>query len=943
MDTGLRKLWSRRKSKGNDGRKDSGVSSLRNSQSTEKTQHSSNTSPRSVHVRNISTDHEKSQFSPAISARLQSALGVVSRPSTSWSGPATDGSGSLLNAVNRAADAVAKAEQDYQYSAERYARDHVRPKTPRYIDIFSLSSSNSPNPRPGYNEDVAERNLDLARVALEGTHYHYVPSSKYQEEVATRNAHPSLPGSPATAASVRQAASAYSNHPRSPSRFEGHSFSRQSHHTQDSTGLHSRQDSHGSGGSQQRARDLQVLKESISSLPCTQTPIAPVGGTQDHKSASSSPEVPARYPRQQLRESQSHEEPADALSSYQLSTSEVTQMRSADQPSFSQSPDYSIRPPSSLSNRAINLPHRKILDLTGDVPEAVPEGSPSNYSSSPVLEHARVDMMRRLQGPAISSSSTERTQAQSNSIQPAATSPPASANSPASAVVAQPRAPSPATVSEQPRSQKSTADTHFTSSFTPIITIASASPRTSVVMERPAVSDAVKDAKVNPETGGSQKQDEVSLASDPLPSSHDGLAQSRVAETAIPSWKETVPTSTTALDSNEVGSLEREASINQKEDPTRGPEPVPVLGPYIHLSQKSPELASTSSGASGVSMRDFANAATKPALTSVPEDAEVDDDGDALSTASGANPLPRRYSFRDDEANGHIHRPPLSQPTFDESEFAQKQAEAREALIRLQLSLNENFLAKPSPTSVARSTGSSPPKHTYSFSDGRPAAPSSIFSQIRESSPTPVDTQAKPDHSASSERGETSYHHLTTVSQDHHNAEPLGETVMRSMGKVGQKSEKARHGAEMDLNGPGPSIINDAPRQPLPLPPPLHLTDHPFQPRFHPPQPVVPPSPGEISLSNFPIPVSSPRQSVQKPPMASPTDKGRAIPRPASQNALQHAFPSSTPGMKERILRRQASTRSQASSISQFSIPFHMIPDRSSSIRDRSVMEDDDE
>jgi hypothetical protein len=462
-------------------------------------------------------------------------------------------------------------------------------------------------------------------------------------------------------------------------------------------------------------------------------------------------------------------------------------------------------------------------------------------------------------------------------------------------------------------------------------------------MERPAVSDTVQDAKINPETGGPQKQDEISLASDYLPSSHDGLleAQSRVPGTAIPSSKKTVSTASVAfLDNDEVISQEGEALLDQREDPTRGPEPALPVGPYIHLSSESPELASTPSGTSGVSMRDFATAATKPALTSVPEDAEVDDNDDAVSTANGVKALPRRYSPRDDDTNGHIHPPPLSQPTFDESEFAQKQAEAREALIRLQLSLNENFLTKPSPTS--RSTRSSHPKHIYSFSDGRPAAPSSIFPQVRESSPTLLDAQAAPDHSVDAERVETSYHHMATVSQDLQDAEPRDETMMRSMSKTETKSERAGHGAETDLNGPGPSIINDAPKQPLPLPPPLHLTDHPFQPRFHLPQPVVPPSPGEISLSNFPIPVSSPRQSVQRPATASPTDRERAIPRPASQNALQYPFPS-TPGMNERILRRQSSIRSQASSTSQFSIPYHMIPDRSSSVRDRSVMEDDDE
>ncbi|EXJ55558.1 hypothetical protein A1O7_08486 [Cladophialophora yegresii CBS 114405] len=949
MDTGLKKLWTRRKTKGNSSRKDSGVSSLRKSQSTEYTQHSSNTSPPTIHIRNISTDYEKSPLSPAVSNRLHPALGgaAVSRPSTSWSGLATDGSGSLLSAVNRAADAVAKTEQGWQYLGERNTRNYVQPKIPRYVDIFSLSSSNSPSPRPGYNEDVAERNLDLARVALEGAHSTYVPSSKYQEEVATRNAQPSLPGSPATSTSVRrQVASASSNYPRSPPRFEGYSSSRQSNHTHNSPRLHSRQDSDGSRISQQRARDIQALKEGVSRLPHAQAPIAPVGSTQGHKSASTSPEAPAGYPGKQPVDPDPHEDPASALSSYQLSVPEVTQLKAADD-SYSRSHEHSMRPPSNKSNRAINLPYRTILDLTADAPEAVSESyPPSNYSSSPVLEHARVDTMRRVQGPVIPGSSTETPQAQSNSVQPA-TSPSANAEAPASEEVAQPRAPSPAPASEPPRPRQTPANTHFASSFTRIITIASASPRASVVMAEPADSEVAEDANANPETGVSQKQEEVRLASDPLPSRHDGLpeVQSRVTETAVASPKGAVSTtSTTASDSNEVRSKEGEAMIDQKEDLRHKPDPTPVVGPYLHLSSKNPEPPATPSSGSGVSARDFANAATKPALTSVPEVAEVDDNKDTLSPPLDAETLPRKYASRDGDANGHTYGSPTSDSTFNESEFAQKQAEAREALIRLQLSLNENFLTKPLPTSVARTTKSSPQKHKYSFSDGKPAAPSSIFSQFRERSPTPVDRPTEPDHPVGTERADSSYHHLTTMSREHSNARPREEPVKLSMNKAAKKKrEKVRHGPEPDLNGPGPSIVNDAPKQHVPLPPPLSLTDQSLHPRFHQPQPVVPPSPGEVSLSNFPLPVSSPRQSVQRSSMASPTDKERAIPRPASQNALQHPLPSSNPGMKERILRRQSSIKSQSSSTSQFSIPYHMIPDRSSSVRDRSVMEDDDE
>jgi hypothetical protein len=68
----------------------------------------------------------------------------------------------------------------------------------------------------------------------------------------------------------------------------------------------------------------------------------------------------------------------------------------------------------------------------------------------------------------------------------------------------------------------------------------------------------------------------------------------------------------------------------------------------------------------------------------------------------------------------------IYQSTFNEAEFAQKQAEARAALIRLQESLNENFLTQTPPS---RSSRPNAPKHAFSYSDGKPVAPSTIFAQ----------------------------------------------------------------------------------------------------------------------------------------------------------------------------------------------------------------------
>ncbi len=959
MDNSLKRLWARRKSKDSDGRKDSGVSSLRKSESTEQTHYSlsTSTSPRSI--RNVSSSQGTHQFGPLLNTRAQPTFGegVASRPSTSRSRAATDGGGSMLSAVNRAGDAIAKAEQEFQHSAERYTREHVRPKTPRYIDIFSLSSSNSPNPRPGFNEDVAERNLDLLRVALEGTHYHYVPSSKYQEEVAARNAHPSLAGSPASSPSVRPqvfdgsqspgqvrgAASALSSYSRSPQGSGNHSFSRPFHDTPDSPRRHFRQRSDRSGDSQ-RIHDLVAHGESAASPPHTRILVARKSGSDDLDAAHTLPQVPARHPGRRSGEFQVHEVPADGLSNYQLSASEMTHMKSTEHFTYPHRPDYSMRSPSNLSNassmtRTINLQHRTIMDLTGDDTAASAKGPrPSTYSSFSAADHVEVDALQRSHRPTVFSPFTEEIHVQSDSHLPA-TSPPANTAPLIPAQVSQRQHQSPEPGPDIRIDRNPPPSHHFANSFTPIMTIASASPRTSVVMEKSTVPSTAPSTQQDVEVDVSEAMLEDGLASNHMLSGHDELPadESQVAETAVPPSKEsTAHVETEIVNSNDVASQRLESMIDRQAYSTYDSEPLSASGPYVHLSAGTIGPVVNASGTSAVITRDFANAATKSPLTSVPEDPELDENSNVPSPTVGTKTRPRKTSSRSMNTNEHTQVDGLDQPTFDEEEFAQKQADAREALVRLQLSLNENFLTQPPPAPIAHSNKSSPSKHIYSFSDGRPAAPSSIFSQIRESSPSPSNPPAEPNESKGAVSNETSYHNLTTVPQK----PPVGArsgSLMHSREKAEKKREKGKQRAEMDINGPGPSVMNDPPKQPLPLPPPLHLADDPFVHRFSQPQAAIPPSPGEISLSHFPIPVSSPRQSAQKPIISPSPDRERSISRPASQNAAQYPFPSGNP----RILRRKSSTKSQASSTSQFSIPYHMIPDRSSSVRDRSVMEDD--
>ncbi|OAP57343.1 hypothetical protein AYL99_08081 [Fonsecaea erecta] len=979
MESGLKKLWTRRKSKGNDGRQD-GFSLLRKSQSTDHALRSANAIPPSKHTRNASTD---AQYKPSVNNRVQSVLaGVAARPSTSWSRPETDGSGSLMNAVNLAADAVAKSGQEYQYPADRYPKDQVRPKTPRYVDIFSLANSPSPSLRPGYNEDVAERNLDLARVALEGTHQ-YMPSSKFQEEVAARNAYPNLPGSDSidSSPSVRQngfhgspstgpirgISSPVSSHPHSPQKFGERPFSRRTQNVHSSIGSHSRQQSNRSWDSQGLVHELPASRHSIEDHRQQQTLASPATTVASsshepihgHPSAGSAEFYPAIFPN-------------GALSHYQLSASELPRLKSNESPQMQRqgvvtSPDHStdsqayshsVRSPSNLSNassvkRTINLPNRTIMDLTGNDSEVFSEGSPpSNYSSSPILEHVKVDTTPKVQGAVISGTSSVDGKTEISLTQTTGHPPTTIQQAAAVGNLATHRPPS------EPRSELPRAEDpprcHFAITFSPITTIASASPRASVVLEAPNTSGQTGQIQLTPELvelQNQQNETKVALRSG-QPGHQSDREPDHPSRNSFTEFEHQNPPSDResrngAIAESQVGKpvepvIQGSPAIASFE-PDHDLDPTFSRRPYVHMAPESPN--STGFGdpvrPSTVNAREFTSTPGRSMLTSVPEEVEVKSNGHATSPGElMTETLPSRsHLYIDSDPSKERLQSALGyQSTFDESEYAQKQAKARAALIRLQHSLNEAFLAHPSPAPDSPSTRYSPSKHAYSFSDGRPAAPSTIFSQVRHS-PSPTDAMGEADRRFEDGRMETSYHHATTVSREKEGGKARRKKSSRSSAKSEATHEKGKQRAESELNGPGPSIVDDqdSPKQPLHLPPPLRLNGHPFHHNLQ----YQPPSPGEISLSNFPIPVSSPRQSVIRPPVTEDTER-QQTPTPTQQHAHPQQDATTAAEMKERILRRQASQRSQASGGSAFSIPQHMIPDRSSSRRDRSVMETDE-
>lgn len=921
------------------------------------------------------------------SSRMQPKLLGFSIPR---SRPATaDGSGSLMNAVNRAADAAAKAELEYQYPAGKYTDNYLRLNAPRHIDIFSRAKTTEPTAAPGYNEDVAERNMDLARVTLEGTQYHHAsPSSKFQEGVAARNAYPSLPGSiqispsahqgpftptQSSQGQVRDMSSSTSNYPQPPTNFEIRPSSRKGY-IQSSITSHSQERSDQPWQSAQQFHELPTSRHGIEKAPSSQGPTnyAPLTGTTPKAAdVHTFPTIPPKYPGRRLSEGQINgAAPSEALRSYQLSASEMALARSVELPKPSRQgaadptdgtngsrlQEHSMRPPSNLSitssaPRTINLGNRKIMDLTGNDPDVFSEGHPgANYSSSPVLEHARFDTMHKVHGSTVSATTMEERNAQSSLVKP-----PTSLQSevgqstPPGVTLSQPHQD---LVSESPASKIPPTTLHSASTFSPISTIASVPPRASVILEMPKTSNLsnVTENRPDSEEGKSpdSRDDIKHTAIIKRSGPQDIHPNEESSKKAVNEIRDRMPQNSASESgrATERGSLaikevSKQATSDRQKLSERGVEfpqtdrnleELPSVQPYVHMTPESlHSIDIVEPGRSfGVSTRDFASTPTKPALTSVPEETEVNGDG---KQGRSAKLVTEGQPTSHDHFNHNLGKAQVQpqshvyKSTFDEAEFARKQADARAALVRLQQSLNESFLVQPHPAQV-QSSKNSYPNHAFSLSDGKPVAPSSIFAQVR---PTSTDSKSDADRSIEDVRSQKSYHMLTTATESGEIERDGNRKADYDPIPQAESPDKGKQRAEAELNGPGPTVVEDDPTQALQL----HLNGHTYQRLQRESQ--VPPSPGEISLSSFPIPVSSPRQST-KPSLNSVERQATSL-----QHAPHNSQSSSSGGRGGRILRRQSSQRSQASSTSAFSIPYHMIPDRSSSIRDRSVMEEADE
>jgi len=973
MDTGFRRLWTRRKSKGRPQEAvEDGVPDVSKTPQTALvnarpqgdiswdggSKNTTNTAGLQGFRRILSPEEHSATRSPG---KIQPMLVGVSRPSTTISRPGT--SGSLQNAVDQAAESVSQGRPSFQNSRQEPVKGHTRTKSPRYIDIFSIASPTH-KPSPSYNEDIAERNLDLLRVALEGTQYRYVPSSRYQEEVALRNAYP--PGTQRPSIEVARPSreelrrNVQDNGSERGATGPGglHSYTNQqstdmnaskSRTLPDSAAYHSRQYS-------MRSRDPGT-RDSGTQLPAIPQEHASEDGSNNgdppegHKrTRSNATEVPINDSSKRVRE-RSRDAPTMAADNgvQRMPPSRevapmhrlVTQMTENDYPTtmphngmrqYAVSPSQavpvssvsehgsmrhqsshsrgrpldlprmqdgsSIRSPSAMSQssalkKSLNLPNRTVMDLTGDDAEVFSDGgyAASDYSEASVVEHAMPDTTRRTEASVgspierttmlMSNTEDDETQSADLVVRPENKRSRASSDTLQSAR---------SDLTERyPSLRRSSGKKPSMTAFSPITTVASLPPQARLDGEGAASSPFGHDSQSTMATEAKGGTDSVVNTTEdkatPIgPASETTVHRSYNSSASQAEDRASTP-SRSAVARDRAQSNVSAASQSQSGTPARSSTPR-----FIH---NSPESLKSSdfvhpSKAFGVLTRDFAATPNKTMASLqgpiLRENLMHSARKPGTRSVAGSRSVSREPTARPRMKTAASHNYTYTS-TFDEVEFAKKQNEARAALIKLQASLDENFNA---PAAPKRSVSPRPvlARNGDSISDGRPIAPSSIFAQVRN----PPLSHSQVNADTASFRPSLAYQELLSESS--------GSIVTLKSLRREKTMERMRALERMASD--------------------MSITRIPSPPKASDPARHIPSSPAELSLPVSPLPAASPQQSASLAP------NGDRFSRRGSTNSHK-------------------SFRSQTSTASAFSIPHHMVPDRSSSMRDHLALEEEDE
>ena len=298
------------------------------------------------------------------------------------------------------------------------------------------------------------------------------------------------------------------------------------------------------------------------------------------------------------------------------------------------------------------------------------------------------------------------------------------------------------------------------------------------------------------------------------------------------------------------------------------------------------------------------------------------------STANGIHELPVSQSPQNTPQVNHIdnHQDELIIPPFDEGEFARKQAQARAALLRLQMSLEEIWDMSPGrpDSSTQRHVAKQILDQTHMVQPedlGSADAPTSIYheqmdyqSKKKVNRPTQLRVQsenvvthrhallrAQSENIFTMHHGYTkhgprafpSVHSFVTVAPTATAAKPLtlaaGHTKTSSAGSASHSYNYANSNATNSSSNRTPTLPNPPLTPVLPSPSGTEVSET------------------EVSLSNFPVPQS-------------PEERGRA-----SDAELE----------RPKTARMHSQKSSASTQASAYSIPHHMVPRRDSSRRDQ--------
>ena len=864
----------------------------------------------------------------------------------------------------------------------------------RYVDIMSFVATDGKH-LEDYNEEVAARNLDLKTLAVQSATTTRVPKSKYQEEVASRNAatigykhRASLPmrsvpeGRRSNSLDSRVAMNVLPPAALPPYRHEGVALPGKTRSVQESAAYHSRtgsatskssnilpvipqeistedaeraipwlgnqyesgQRSNGNGepdnvltrypsmhskntpGSATQTASLSTLPKSV--MRANQSrPIASgiskeqgqplhsnpyrAAAAENVFSAETRPESKRERPLTSRTASKSSRHRGDEM----LSTTEISSSRES-------SPDRvrSYSPYKKSRDRA----NRTYMDITQDETEheSQHESPNTDYHESPTLAQATADMVQLHRAHVVGSTS--------RGYQDMARPPKATTHGISMASL-QP--------SNQESKRRSSAFSDSSSlrneqllAFSTVTTLSSTSPASRPVSKVGPAPDSARNAKSRGRGSQNSTAQEAALSDIARPLTSEDGAEQKCSVNLEP--------------------------LNSTEEPVSHVDtPKSYTGQQSSLASQTPQVLYTSpeslssgdfidpSRSFGVLTRDFASTPSRhsvprsqlphqSALASASGHSSVSETKRPMSqpvTAHEQKRTPRNLGFehKSDGISSKLHELPafyepssspqldhvdtpveeLKASSFDEAEFARKQTQARAALLRLQMSLEEQYDMSPGrpdsstqrhvarqildqtrkPQPAEKKTSTPPTSMYYEKKE--------YDRKVKPNRPAPLRAQSE---DAMKAGNGYSYEKAgpNTFAQTVYSAVTITLPNTRALTAPYAKSPSAGS-ASHSFNYSNSATANDRSRAHSTLPnPPL--------------TPVLPsPAPTEVSLSSFPMPQS-------------PENRGR-------RRAADPERP--------RTARMQSTKSSVASIASVYSIPHHMVPARDSSRRDSALYE----